>query len=377
MVSCPECQRTFSSKGALRSHCRAKGHDASMYYCSECKRSFSDAQALEQHLENSPIHRATTCYECDRSFSSPQGLEQHLKNAPVHQALTCQECNRLFSSSQALEMHLKDSPVHRATTCYQCDKRFSSVQALEQHLNNSPVHRGTTCYECDRHFSSAQALEMHLDNSPAHQPFCHSCNRGFGSQAALRRHLDTSLRHRGTVVLYQNDRAKPSVMNSFYARHSSSCECPLCRKSFGAPSAVAQHVESGACHNISRHQVTAAVKSLEIIPSITISRRLKGPVDAQFTIIRSFATQGSFNGFGYVCSMCTKSFRTLGSLEMHLNSPAHDQRQFQCPKCKKQVKLVSGLIQHIESESCGIAKFKQVADIAGGLMNSFTRRLTA
>jgi len=168
---------------------------------------------------------------------------------------------------------------------------------------------------------------------------------------------------------------KSLCMLIYQQHHSSSCECPLCSKSFGAASAVAQHVESGACHNVSRHQVTAAVKSLEIIPSITISRRLEWPVDGQFTIIRSFATQGAFNGFGYVCSICTKSFRTLGSLEMHLNSPAHDHGQFECPKCKKEVKLVSGLIQHIESESCGIAKFKEVRDIAGILMNSFSRRL--
>jgi hypothetical protein len=35
-----------------------------------------------------------------------------------------------------------------------------------------------------------------------------------------------------------------------------------------------------------------------------------------------------------------------------------------CPRCKQTYKLISGLIQHIESEICGLALFEQVEDMS-------------
>jgi hypothetical protein len=150
--------------------------------------------------------------------------------------------------------------------------------------------------------------------------------------------------------------------------------CFLCKRKSGAVSAIAQHIESGACNNISRHQVTAAVRSLNIIPAISIPRSLKGGISS-YTVLRTIATQGTFDGTAYVCFFCRKTFRTRGSLNMHLNSPAHDHHQFKCPKCKRQFKLVSALIQHVESGACGIATFVQVADLATSFVSIFSKKL--
>jgi hypothetical protein len=149
--------------------------------------------------------------------------------------------------------------------------------------------------------------------------------------------------------------------------------CPLCSKSFKVPSAIALHIESGACHNISRHQVTAAVHSLKIVPTISISRRLGGIGRA--TITKYSATELAFNGSAYECYLCHRTFGILNSLNAHLNSPAHDADEFKCPKCKVAFKLISGLIQHIESEVCGMAKFKQVEDQTSALTSQFARLL--
>jgi hypothetical protein len=37
--------------------------------------------------------------------------------------------------------------------------------------------------------------------------------------------------------------------------------------------------------------------------------------------------------------------------------------------------LISGLVQHIESESCGIARFQQVEDYANELTSRFAKLL--
>ena len=60
----------------------------------------------------------------------------------------------------------------------------------------------------------------------------------------------------------------------------------------------------------------------------------------------------------------------------HLHSPAHENTKYLCPPawngCKTQFKTLSGLMQHVESETCGVAKFKQrfknvVHDVTTGM----------
>ena len=145
---------------------------------------------------------------------------------------------------------------------------------------------------------------------------------------------------------------------------------------FKFPSSITLHIESGACNNISRHQVTSAVHALNIAPTISLSHRIAGPGGPpRRTMIQYSATEQAFNGSGYECYLCHRIFRTLASLNTHLESAAHDDDEFQCPKCKNTFTLISGLIQHIESEVCGAARFKQVEDIATQLTGQFTRLL--
>ena len=157
-------------------------------------------------------------------------------------------------------------------------------------------------------------------------------------------------------------------------------KCPLCSKAFKIPSVIALHIESGACHNINRRQVTAAIHSLTITPTISNSHRLHAatttasPIKSR-TIAQYSATEQAFNGSAYECYFCHRTFRTLISLNAHLNSPSHDADEFMCPKCKQTYKLISGLIQHIESEICGLARFEQVEDHTNALTAQFSRLL--
>ena len=153
-------------------------------------------------------------------------------------------------------------------------------------------------------------------------------------------------------------------------------KCPFCPSYFRSPSAVAHHIESG-CHGITRHQVTHAVKSLNIVPNICIAKRIEGASPTPPTTIRYYvASPSSFNGRAYACFLCQRMFRSLSSLSDHLNSAAHDANQFKCPKCKKRFKLISALIQHIESAACNLAGLQQVQDHFQGLSAHFSRLIS-
>ena len=159
------------------------------------------------------------------------------------------------------------------------------------------------------------------------------------------------------------------------AHANRSFKCPFCSNMFKAPSAIAHHIESG-CHKINRHQVTAAVKKLNIVPEICITPRLL-PSSDPHTISTYIATEKSFNETSYECFLCHKGFRTLPSLNTHLASPAHDADEFRCPKCKRDFTVISALVQHIESEVCGLAKMKEVQGHFDDLTVNFSRLLRA
>jgi len=77
---------------------------------------------------------------------------------------------------------------------------------------------------------------------------------------------------------------------------------------------------------------------------------------------KKIATERSWNGYAYECYLCSREFAAVNSLNSHIQSPAHEQDIYRCPKssCGRTYKVLSGLIQHVESESCGVMRFSQV-----------------
>lgn len=193
---------------------------------------------------------------------------------------------------------------------------------------------------------------------------------------------DIAMQHLNNSPFHLHNKKKKKIIR----QHSPSrvhkaydFKCPLCSKAFKFPSSIALHIESG-CHNIHRHQVTAAVHSLKVVPNISLSHRLEGPSGASpspsIAYYPSPAIVNGHPGCANKCYLCKRTFRTLASLNTHLNSPAHDVDEFKCPKCNKKFKLISGLVQHIESEACGIAKLQQVEGYARALTDQFSKKLT-
>ncbi len=93
--------------------------------------------------------------------------------------------------------------------------------------------------------------------------------------------------------------------------------------------------------------------------------------------VEIIATERSWNGSGYACYLCNKQFASLQSLNNHLKSPVHEQSIYRCPGpgCGRNYKLLSGLIQHVESESCGVMRFAQVQQQAKQGIESMAGRM--
>jgi uncharacterized C2H2 Zn-finger protein len=159
-------------------------------------------------------------------------------------------------------------------------------------------------------------------------------------------------------------------------------ECPFCTSMFKTPSGMAMHLENGDCRNkeINRHQVTDAVRSMNLTPNICMAGpSIQASKSTHITGSLIIATQASFNGRNgrYDCPLsdCNKHFGKLDALNRHLNSPAHDVSQFKCPGCGKEFKLISGLVQHVESRTCTSPVSRQLEDHIDLLAGKLSGRL--
>ncbi|PFH47511.1 hypothetical protein AMATHDRAFT_67591 [Amanita thiersii Skay4041] len=206
-------------------------------------------------------------------------------------------------------------------------------------------------------FVNKQALEQHTRDSHKKPPgsYCSRCKKSFRCKADLERH------------------------NASPVHNPKKQRCFACSAIFKTPSGLAQHIES-TCPNLgqNRHHVTAAIQSLKVASPISL--RLFKPMKfmtgaKRRPLITYYSTAQSFNGKGFECCVCHKTFHSRQSLEAHLNSPVHDEDQFKCPKCRMQFKLVSGLVQHIESEACGISSLMDVERRLSRLTGQVSRAL--
>ena len=157
-----------------------------------------------------------------------------------------------------------------------------------------------------------------------------------------------------------------------------SCPGAGCSRSFSSYARLALHFESGTCPSgMTREQLNRLVVRADKNNFITNPARLLGGPGGyeprpSATV---WATELSWNGEWYECFLCNAEFRTLDSLNRHLQSPRHDSKIYRCPKsdCRKEFVTLSGLCQHVEGGSCGVRMFSQVRNTMKSLTGGFNR----
>lgn len=136
------------------------------------------------------------------------------------------------------------------------------------------------------------------------------------------------------------------------------------------------HLESGGCRSgVTRQIINRYVRQYDTSNVITNPARLLtgGGGHNTYDDVTYSATAASWNGYEYECYLCHSAFRSLVALNQHLASPRHQENIYVCPlgSCRLQFSGLSALCQHIESERCGISRFRQVQNtmdrIVGGV----------
>ncbi|KAK8011212.1 hypothetical protein PG990_010177 [Apiospora arundinis] len=276
------------------------------------------------------------CYECgtcDRWFGSYQAREQHMR-ALGHEApyFECDTCDRAFPTRRQVEDHM-DSKDH----WYQSDET-ESIESYDD-------YDFCMCGTCGRWFGSFESRDQHMNalNHVRPEFECDTCERFFPTR---RQHRNSKL-HGGTPI-----------------------RCPFCHEYYSAATALCQHLEKGGCPklpNLTREQIYQVVRSKD--PKGIITKNLIGWHSS--VSITYYANESAWNGWAYECYLCHKTFGQIESLNRHLGSSAHQQALYHCPNrdCGKDFTTLAGLMNHLESESCGFIRFSSVQRTATDIVS--------
>ncbi|KAJ8058561.1 hypothetical protein OCU04_012739 [Sclerotinia nivalis] len=248
--------------------------------------------------------------------------------------------------------------------CCPCNRYFNSERSYYQHVENSYAHRTDgfsnhsysssdeqpefECEGCDSWFWSSKAREDHHIFQHGDR-YCGPCKRMFMNENNLMQHQHSKI-HQGSAM-----------------------ECPFCPTHYPTASALTIHLESGSCTSgMNRQTINAQIRRLDRNYIITTPQ-----IEFPSSSSTSIATGRSWNGCRYECGLCSCEFNTLQGLNGHLSSPVHEQKIYRCPgfRCAREFKSLSGLVQHIESESCGVMKFSNVQNTARGGINNMVGRM--
>ena len=153
--------------------------------------------------------------------------------------------------------------------------------------------------------------------------------------------------------------------------------CPFrgCDKKFVSRSALVLHLEEGACRSgIDRATINRFVRQYDTNNIITDPSRLLTSGTASDNT-KYYASERSWNGYRYECYLCHSGYSSLTSLNQHLSSPIHQDKIYICPAstCRARFTTLSALCQHIESEKCGVSKFKAVQHTMDSVLGQMGR----
>lgn len=271
--------------------------------------------------------------------------------------------------------HHRPSSKMSFCACGSCDRWFGNYHSRTQHLN--ATGHSIPAFECDtcpRFFRSRRAVEQHMD-ATGHWDYPYEC-RAPGCEDAYKDEEDRD-EHEVEDCLYCADCDKSfqninNIRMHFNSRlhRPADVKCPFCEAKYTSATGLCHHLEMGSCPGaprLNRDEIYKFVRSKD--PGGIVSKKLLGWHGSP----TYEATLHAWDGHGYRCYLCHRSFHQLQSLNQHLSSPVHQQALYHCPnryQCGKEFTSLAGVINHIESESCGFTRFdtvkRNIKDVVSG-----------
>ncbi|KAK1155110.1 zinc finger protein 208-like, partial [Acipenser oxyrinchus oxyrinchus] len=257
-LACPDRKRVCAAAVTLggshrRSHQVGEGSNQKPYPCPDCEKSYSSAGALHNHKKSSHKKPGKSV---DSRVTAPRSRGRRPRRF-TNKSYRCQDCGKRYSTQSALYNHKKshvspsvpglqgaplqnDVPSGRGAgprKCQKCGKSFTTASLLNAHrkqARNSPY----SCSLCCK-----TELEIKLEEEPDLKPNSPDCGKRFGRPTELHTHrlchrqdgvapFDLKLNIKSEMEIEPDPEAE-TKKNSF--------ECPECGQCFSCSKALLTH----------------------------------------------------------------------------------------------------------------------------------------
>ena len=129
-LNCQHCNRRYATLAGLTRH-QQNCTPGKCYSCPTCNKSYTSCGALKMHIRTHTL--PCKCHICGKSFSRPWLLQGHIRTHTGEKPYQCTECHRSFADRSNLRAHQQTHATVKKYACGVCYKTFSRMSLLTKH----------------------------------------------------------------------------------------------------------------------------------------------------------------------------------------------------------------------------------------------------